>query len=135
MAKVEVKMPEDFLLKLSSWVKKRTKSLSPVWKQGWVVLECEATSAPSLAAAQIPFRARANWKHRWASPRQGGQQGVHNVKIGFNERRRSTPPRVAQHYTITNAMIVMSSSTANTGSHPSRLKPARTSSASPQSRR
>ena len=138
MAKVEVKMPEDFLLKLSKLGDKTDEIVESCLEAGSeVVLAKVRSNLSSVIGGGTQYHSESTGELEASlgvTPVKVDNKGVHNVKIGFNEprRRQYAAKGKRSYYTITNAMIANVIEHGKHGQPPKPfLKPARTSSRKP----
>lgn len=92
MAKVDVKMPEEFLLKIS-WLGEKTDEIIPrvLEAGGEVVLDKVKSNLRSVIGSGTKYESRSTGELAEAlglSPALRDRDGNHNVKIGFSEPRR-----------------------------------------------
>ena len=92
MAKVDVKMPEDFLLKLSKLGDKTDEITGHVLQAGGeVVLRKVAGNLASVIGAGTKYDSRTTGELQGSlglSPPKMDRNGNHNVKVGFAEPRK-----------------------------------------------
>ena len=138
MAKVEVKMPEEFLLKLSKLGEKTDELVESCLEAGSeVVLSKVRSNLSSVIGGGTKYPSESTGELEASlgvTPVKVDNKGVHNVKIGFNEprRRQYAAKGKRSYYTITNAMIANVIEHGKHGQPPKPfLKPARTSSRKP----
>ena len=138
MAKVEVKMPEDFLLKFSKLGEKTDEIVESCLEVGSeVVLSKVRSNLSSVIGGGTKYPSESTGELEASlgvTPIKVDNKGVHNVKIGFNEprRRQYAAKGKRSYYTITNAMIANVIEHGKHGQPPKPfLKPARTSSRKP----
>ena len=138
MAKVEVKMPEDFLLRLSKLGDKTDEIVESCLEAGSeVVLSRVRSNLSSVIGGGTKYPSESTGELEASlgvTPVKVDNKGVHNVKIGFNEprRRQYAAKGKRSYYTITNAMIANVIEHGKHGQPPKPfLKPARTSSRKP----
>ena len=97
MAKVEVKMPEEFLLKLSRLGERTDEIIPKVLEAGGeVVLSKVKSNLQSVIGSGTKYPSRATGELVSAlglSPVKQDRDGNHNIKVGFTEPRRMGPPR------------------------------------------
>lgn len=135
MAKVEMKMPEDFLLKLSRLGDKTDGIIESCLEAGAEIVVAKVRSNLNSVVGKgtkYPSESTGELQESLGvTPAMVDRKGVHNVKVGFNEPRRKQYKAKGKrsYYTITNAMIA---NVIEHGKHnqPPRpfLKPARTAS-------
>ena len=93
MAKVEVKMPEDFLLKLSKLGEKTDEIIPKVLEAGGeVVLEKVKSNLKAVIGSGTKEKSRSTGElvdSLGLSPAKVDRKGNFNVKVGFKEPRRS----------------------------------------------
>lgn len=91
MAKIELKMPEDFLLKVSRLAEKTDEILPTVLEAGGeVVLEKVKQNLSAVVGDAVKQKSRATGELEKAlgmSPVKKDYQGDYNLKIGFSEPR------------------------------------------------
>ena len=92
MAKVTMKMPEDFLLKVSQLNEKTDEIIPRVLKAGGeVVLDKVKSNLNSVVGRDTKYPSRSTGQLAAAmglSPALQDRDGNHNVKVGFSEQRR-----------------------------------------------
>ena len=92
MAKVTMKMPEDFLLKVSRLNDKTDEIIPRVLKAGGeVVLDKVKSNLNSAIGRDTKYPSRSTGQLTVAlglSPALQDRNGNHNVKVGFSEPRR-----------------------------------------------
>ena len=92
MAKVSMKMPEDFLLKVSRLKDKTDEIIPDVLKAGGeVVLDKVKSNLDSAVGSDTKYPSRSTGELTAAlglSPALQDRDGNHNVKVGFSEPRR-----------------------------------------------
>lgn len=92
MAKVSMKMPEDFLLKVSRLNDKTDEIIPRVLKAGGeVVLDKVKSNLNSAVGRDTKYPSRSTGELVAAlglSPTLQDRNGNHNVKVGFSEPRR-----------------------------------------------
>ena len=92
MAKVEVKMPEQFLLKLSRLGERTDEIIPKVLEAGGEVVLSKVKSNLQAVfgnGAQKPPRATGGLGNSFGtSPRKQDKGGNYNIKIGFTEPRK-----------------------------------------------
>lgn len=92
MAKVTMKMPEDFLLKVSRLNEKTDEIIPRVLKAGGeVVLDKVKSNLNSAVGRDTKYPSRSTGQLVAAlglSPALQDRDGNHNVKVGFSEPRR-----------------------------------------------
>ena len=92
MAKVTMKMPEDFLLKVSQLNEKTDEIIPRVLKAGGeVVLDKVKSNLNSVVGRDTKYPSRSTGQLAAAlglSPALQDRDGNHNVKVGFSEPRR-----------------------------------------------
>lgn len=138
MAKATVRMPEEFLKKVSRLGDKTDEIVEKALEAGGEVMLTKVqsnldgvigknTKKPSKATGELASALGL-------SPAKIDRKGVHNVKVGFNEPRKKQVAAKGKrsYYTITNAMIA---NVIEYGKHgqPAKpfLKPARRSARKP----
>ncbi len=134
MAKCEIKMPDEFLIKCSRLAEKTDDILPRVLEDGGriVLAQVKSNLQGVLGKTKYPSRSTGELLGSLGlSPALIDRNGNHNVRVGFSEpRRHQTSARGRRsYYTITNAMLA---SVLEYGKHgqPPRpfLKPARSAS-------
>lgn len=92
MAKVDVKMPEDFLMKVSRLADKTDEIIPRVLEAGGeVVLSKTKGNLQSVIGSGTKYDSRSTGELAAAlglSPALQDRNGNHNIKIGFSEPRR-----------------------------------------------
>ena len=92
MAKVTMKMPEDFLLKVSRLNDKTDEIIPRVLKAGGeIVLDKVKSNLNSAVGRDTEYPSRSTGELSAAlglSPALQDRDGNHNVKVGFSEPRR-----------------------------------------------
>ncbi len=92
MAKVDVKMPEEFLLKISRLGEKTDEIIPRVLEAGGeVVLDKVKSNLRSVIGSGTKYESRSTGELAEAlglSPALRDRDGNHNVKIGFSEPRK-----------------------------------------------
>jgi hypothetical protein len=92
VAKVDVKMPEEFLLKISRIGEKTDEIIPRVLETGGeVVLDKVKSNLQSVVGSGTKYESRATGELAGAlglSPVLQDRDGNHNIKIGFSEPRR-----------------------------------------------
>jgi hypothetical protein len=92
VAKVDVKMPEEFLLRLSRLGEKADEIIPKVLEAGGeVVLYKVKSNLQSVVGSGTKYESRSTGELAEAlglSPALRDRDGNHNVKIGFSEPRR-----------------------------------------------
>lgn len=111
MAKVDIKMPDDFLRKLSQLGDKTDAICEEMLDAGGEVVKKEVRSklqAVIGSGVKIPSRSTGELLNSLGvSPALVDKDGIINVHVGFNEPRRKQYAAKGKrsYYTITNAMI------------------------------
>jgi hypothetical protein len=111
MAKIEVKLPAEFTRRLSSLAERTDDVVESVLKAGGeVVLEQVKSNLQSVIGRGTEFPSRSTGElvsSLGMSPVEVGGDGVHNIKVGFNEpRRKQYAAKGKRSYgASTNAMI------------------------------
>lgn len=111
MARCDVKMPEEFLLKVSKLGDKTDEIVDRVLKCGAEVVEKNVRMGLQAVIGQdTAFESRSSGElldSLGISPSDVDSKGMHNIKVGFNEPRRKQYAAKGKrsYYTITNAMI------------------------------
>ena len=138
MAKATVKMPEDFLLKASRLADQTDVIIPKVLEAGGeVVLAKVKSNLDSVIGSGTKYPSESTGELAASlgiTPAKVDKNGVHNVKIGFNEprRRQYAAKSKRSYYVITNAMIANVIEHGKHGQPPKPfLKPAKTSSRKP----
>ena len=92
MAKVDIKMPEDFLLKLSKLGDKTDKILPKVLEAGGeVVVGKVKSNLQSVVGKDTKYESKSTGEMVSAlglSPAKQDKDGNYNIKVGFSEPRR-----------------------------------------------
>jgi HK97 gp10 family phage protein len=92
VAKVDVKMPEEFLLKISRLGEKTDEIIPRVLETGGeVVLDKVKSNLQSVVGSGTKYESRTTGELAGAlglSPVLQDRDGNHNIKIGFSEPRR-----------------------------------------------
>lgn len=133
MAKVDVKMPEDFLLEISR-LGERTDEIVPrvLETGGEVVLKKVQSNLHSVIGSGTKYESRSTGEladSLGLSPALQDRDGNHNVKIGFSEPRENAG---SSHGDESNAMIANILEYGKSGQPPKPfLKPARSASKKP----
>lgn len=135
MAKVDIKMPEDFLLKLSRLGSKTDEICEKALEAGAEVVEGKVRSnlrSVIGSGVKIPSRSTGELLDSLGvSPMKLGKDGMLNVKIGLSEPRRKQYAATGKrsYYTATNAMIANVLEYGKSGQPPKPfLKPAKSAS-------
>lgn len=138
MAKAELKMPEDFLLKLSKLSDKTDGIIESCLEAGSeVVLSKVKSNLQSIIGSGTKYPSVSTGElvsSLGVTPTKIDNKGIHNVKVGFNEpRRKQYKAKGKRSYNeITNAMIANVIEHGKHGQPPKPfLKPARSSSRKP----
>jgi len=111
MAKVNIKMPEEFLLKVSRLADKTDEIVPKVLEAGGdVVLAKVKSNLQSVIGSGTKYPSESTGElaaSLGVSPAKVDKNGTHNVKVGFNEPRRkqSAAKGRRSYYVATNAMI------------------------------
>lgn len=111
MAKVSIRMPEEFILKVSKLGNKTDEIVEKTLKAGGnVTLKSVKSNLKAVIGKDLKFEERSTGElisSLGVSPVDIDNKGIHNVKVGFNEPRRNqyAAKRKRSYYTITNAMI------------------------------
>lgn len=112
MAKATVKMPEDFLKKVSRLADKTDEIVETVLETGGEIVLAKVRSNLSGVIGKNTKHDSVSTGELEASlgmsPVKIDRKGEHNLKIGFNEPRRNQPKASKgkrSYYTLTNAMI------------------------------
>ena len=132
MAKAIVKMPEDFLKKVSRLEEKTDDIMETVLEAGGeVVLSKVQSNLNAVIDKDLKHTSQSTGELASSlgmSPAKVDRKGVHNLKIGFNEPRRKQYAAKGKrsYYKITNAMIANVLEYGKHGQPPKPfLKPAR----------
>ena len=138
MACADIKMPEEFLLKVSRLGEQTDTIIAKTIEAGGkVVLGKVQSNLRSVVGKGTKYESRSTGELEGAlglSPVKIDRKGVHNAKVGFNEPRRKQYAAKGKrsYYTITNAMLA---TVLEYGKHGQRakpfLKPAKTASRKP----
>lgn len=135
MAKVEMRMPDEFLLKLSKLGDQTDAIIESCLEEGsQVVLSKVRSNLNSVIGSGTKYPSESTGElanSLGVTPVKVDHKGIYNVKIGFNEPRRKQYAAKGKrsYYTITNAMIANVIENGKHGQPPKPfLKPARTSS-------
>lgn len=92
MAKVDVKMPEEFLLRLSRLGEKTDEIIPKVLEAGGeVVLSKVKSNLQSVVGSGTKYPSRTTGELASAlglSPAKQDRDGNHNIKVGFSEPRK-----------------------------------------------
>ena len=138
MAKAVIKMPEEFLLKVSKLGNKTDEVIEKTLKVGGeVVLSTVKSNLQSVICKNLKYKGRSTGElvsSLGVSHVDIDNKGVHNVKVGFNEPRRNqyAAKKKRSYYTITNAMIANVIEYGKSGQSPKPfLKPAKNKSRKP----
>ena len=111
MAKAEIRMPEQFLLKVSRLGDQTDTIIEKALKAGGkVVLDKVRGNLRSAVGKGTKYKSRSTGELEGAlglSPVKIDRKGVHNAKVGFSEPRRKQYAAKGKrgYYTITNAML------------------------------
>lgn len=111
MAKCDVKLPEQFLLKCSRLGDKTDSILARVLEAGGaIVLEKVRSNLRAVIGKSTKFPSQSTGELLTSlglSPVKVDRNGTHNVHVGFNEPRRRQYARKGKrsYYTATNAMV------------------------------
>ena len=91
MAQVKIKMPEEFLLKVSRLGNKTDEIIEKTLKTGGkIVLEVVKANLKSVIGKDLKFKKRSSGElisSLGISPADVDRNGIHNIKVGFNEPR------------------------------------------------
>ena len=126
MARCEIKLPEEFLLKVSRLGDKTDEIIAKsIEAGGKVVLAKVRGNLRSVVGKGTKYKSRSTGELEGAlglSPVKIDRKGVHNAKVGFNEPRRKQYAAKGKrsYYTITNAMLA---TVLEYGKHGQRAKP------------
>ena len=92
MAKIDIKMPEDFLLKLSRLEEKTDEIVPKVLEAGAeIVISKVKSNLQSVVGKDTKYESKSTGEMTAAlgiSPAKQDREGNFNVKIGFDEPRR-----------------------------------------------
>lgn len=127
MAKLEVKLPDEFLLKLSKLGDKTDKIIPKVLETGAEVVASKVKSnLKSVIGKGTKYESRSTGElveSLGVSPARQDRKGNYNIKIGFSEPRKDSK---------SNAQIANIIEYGKSGQHPKPfLKPARSASRKP----
>ena len=132
MSKCEIKMPEKFLLKISKLGKETDKIVGQTLKVGEdIMLKSVKSHLKTVIGKDLKHKKRPTGElvnSLGVSPDDVDNNGVHNIKVGFNEPRRNQyeAKNKRSYYTITNAMIANVIEFGKSGQNPKPfLKPAK----------
>jgi HK97 gp10 family phage protein len=135
MARVDIKMPEDFLLKLSKLADKTDKIIPKVLEAGGEVVEAKVKSnLQAVIGNGLKEESRSTGElvsSLGISPALIDRNGNYNVKIGFSEPRlhQNTAKGKRSYKERTNAMIANVLEYGKSGQPPRPfLKPAKSTS-------
>lgn len=135
MAKVQIKMPENFLVRVSRLSDQTDRIIAESLKAGGqVVLDKVQSNLRGVIGRGTKYPSETTGElldSLGMTPAKVDRKGLHNVKIGFNEPRRKqyAAKKKRSYYTITNAMIANVIEYGKQGQPPKPfLKPARSSS-------
>lgn len=135
MAKIEIKLPEEFLLKVSKLETHTDEIVERTLEAGGkVVLSKVKGNLSAVVGSRLESAPRSTGELESAlglSPADVDNSGIHNVKVGFNEPRRKQYAAKGKrsYYEITNAMIANVIEYGKHGQPPKPfLKPAKSSS-------
>lgn len=138
MAKTEIKMPEEFLLKVSRLGDQTDAIIEKSLEAGGkIVLDKVRSNLRAVVGKGTKVKSRSTGELEGAlglAPVKIDRKGVHNTKIGFNEPRckQYAAKGKRSYYAITNAMLA---NVIEYGKHgqPARpfLKPAKSASRKP----
>ncbi|MDL2318571.1 HK97 gp10 family phage protein [Eubacteriales bacterium OttesenSCG-928-A19] len=138
MAKATVKMPEEFLKKVSRLAEKTDEIVESALEAGGEVMLSKVSSNLSAVVGKdtkYPSESTGELEESLGlSPVKIDRKGVHNIKVGFSEpRRKQTAAKGKRsYYTITNAMLANVLEYGKHGQPPKPfLKPARRSARKP----
>ena len=132
MAKCELRMPEEFSLKISRLGDKTDKIVAQVLKVGGDIM-CKSVKShlKTVIGKDLKRKSRSTGElidSLGVSPDDVDNNGIHNLKVGFNEpRRKQTKIKKSRsYYTTTNAMIANVLEFGKSGQTPKPfLKPAK----------
>lgn len=111
MAKLQIKMPEAFLLKCSRLAENTDTIIEKTLDAGGeVVVRKVRSNLKAVIGKDTKYDSESTGElldSLGVTPAKVDRQGIHNVKIGFNEPRRKQYAAKGKrsYYTITNAMI------------------------------
>lgn len=132
MGKCEIKMPEKFLLKISKLGKETDRIVGKTLKVGGdIMLKSVKSHLKTVIGKDLKNKKRSTGElvnSLGVSPDDVDNNGVHNIKVGFNEPRRNQyeAKNKRSYYTITNAMIANVIEFGKSGQNPKPfLKPAK----------
>ena len=135
MAKIEIKLPEEFLLKVSKLEARTDEIVERALEDGGKVVLAKVKSNLSGVTGnglKNPPRSTGELESSLGvSPPDVDNSGTHNVKVGFNDprRRQHAAKGKRSYYEITNAMLANVIEYGKHGQPPKPfLKPARSSS-------
>ena len=138
MARAEIKMPEDFLLKVSRLGDQTDAIVTKALEAGGkIVLAKVRRNLRSVVGKGLKYEHRSTGELEGAlglSPVKVNWKGGHDIKVGFNEpRRKQNAARGKRsYYAATNAMIANVLEYGKHGQPPKPfLKPARSASRKP----
>ena len=138
MARVDIEMPEAFLLRLSRLAEKTDEIIPRVLQAGSEIVEAKVRSNLSaVIGKELKGESRTTGELLSAlgtSPADVDHDGIHNVKVGFAEPRRKQNDAKGKrsYYARTNAMIANVLEYGKSG-QPARpfLKPAKSATKKP----
>lgn len=132
MSKCEIKMPEKFLLKISKLGKETDRIVGKTLKVGGdIMLKSVKSHLKTVIGKDLKHKKRSTGElvnSLGVSPDDVDNNGVHNIKVGFNEPRRNQyeAKNKRSYYTITNAMVANVIEFGKSGQKPKPfLKPAK----------
>ena len=138
MSRAEIKMPDDFLLKVSRLGDQTDAIVTKALEAGGkIVLDKVRGNLRSVVGkgTKLPSRSTGELVDSLGlSPVKVNRQGGHDIKVGFNEPRRkqSAARGKRSYYSATNAMIANVLEHGKHGQPPKPfLKPARSASRKP----
>lgn len=132
MASCEIKMPEKFLLTVSKLGKETDEIVTKTLKVGGeIMFKSIKSHLQTVIGKDLKRKKRSTGEllnSLGISPDDVDGNGIHNVKVGFNEPRRNQYEAKSErsYYTITNAMIANVIEFGKSGQNPKPfLKPAK----------
>ena len=109
MGKLEIKMPEQFLLRVSKLAARTDFVIPKMLKAGGGIVEDRVrTNLREAIGKGLKFKSRSTGElvsSLGLSPALIDRSGRHSVKIGFSEPRRKQPRSKGSTQELTNAMI------------------------------
>ena len=138
MAKADIKMPEEFLLKLSKLADKTDEIIPRVLQAGGEVVEAKVrANLQAVIGKDTKEDSRSTGEltsSLGTSPVSVDHDGIHNVKVGFAEPRRQQNDAKGKrsYYVRTNAMVATVLEYGKSGQPPRPfMKPAKAASKKP----